>query len=226
MFALSASPQRAPACKLLELDLQYFAVEFQMRPDMLSARMTLQHGCAREHSPNPSADSVFMRSASSGKVLRRVVACMQRHIQIVAAAHHCAAADKALHAHLSGGLHIAHCPGSQLVLGRLKIVTTLPGGWQLYLFAHAGVLRQSESLSNSWMVVDTPDAADPHQNTQIATQPERPSVLSMVFHQAQHKGEPSSNASQLCAWMPQLPAVPMDAHLHMAVTGTCKPMTA
>ena len=99
MSALSASPQRAPACKLLELDLQYVAVEFQMRPEMLSARMSMQHGCAREHSPNPSADSVFMRSASSGKIVMCAVACVQRHIQIAAAAQHCAAAD--------GGLHIS-----------------------------------------------------------------------------------------------------------------------
>lgn len=69
VFALSASPQRAPACKLLELDLQQLAVEFQIRPEMLSARMSLQHGCAREHSPTPSAGNEFMHSVPSGKTL-------------------------------------------------------------------------------------------------------------------------------------------------------------
>ena len=86
VFALSASPQRAPACKLLEIDLQQIAVQFQIRAEMLSARMSLQHGCAREHSPKPSADNVFMRSVSSGKFLACAVACLQFHIQIAAAA--------------------------------------------------------------------------------------------------------------------------------------------
>ena len=94
---------------------------------------------------------------------------------------------------LAGTLHIALAQ-SWSFLGRLQFVTTFLEleVRQLYLFAHAGLLGQSESLSNSWMVVDTPDAATPHQNSQIDTQPESPPVLSMLFHQAQHKGKPSS----------------------------------